>query len=112
MMMVDGRRLVRAVGLASLLFVLVGGGIGFVAAEGEEPGLLLPEPRPGDRAVYTVARAVIEPEVALGGPGDAPLDEVTYEWLPERWVRDAAFGERLGRPLHAHYLFNKGGNEV
>ncbi len=105
MMQVDSRRLVRAAGLAAVLFLLVGGGVGFVTAEGAEPGLLVPAPQPGDRVVYDAQRSIVDQAVALGGPGDIRLDRVAYEWLPETWTTDADFGRRLAHPLHTQYGF-------
>ena len=108
MMRVDGRRLVRAVALGLLCFLLLGGGIGFVAADGEEAMLAVPEPRPGDQVVYAAQRILLDEDRALGGTGDIRLDHVTYKWLPEQWVVDGRFGDRLARPLQAQYRYMSG----
>lgn len=105
MMRVDSRRLVRAIVLTAVLFLLVGGGVGFVVAAGEPEALVVPEPRPGDRVVYDVQRTIIDADLALGDLGDTQLNEVSYQWLAERWTMSDEFGVRLARPLRATYGF-------
>lgn len=109
-MRLDGRRLARAIGFTVVLFLLVGGGIGFVAAEGEEPGLHVPAPRPGDRAEYTVTERIVDRDALTLDPGVIILDQVLYEWLPERIVQDADFRMRPAWPLRAEFVFGTGTN--
>lgn len=104
-MVVDGRRLLRALALAVVMFLFVGGGVGFVVAASDgTSGVAVPEPRPGDRAVYSVTKTLL-PDLELGDDGDIMLDEVAYEWLPERTVTDRHFVQRLTHPLQATYIF-------
>ncbi len=109
MMRLDGRRLVRAAGLALALFLLVGGGAGFVMAAGQgDDVLLVPAPAPGDRAVYTTHEVLFNPDLPRTGAGSILLDKVAFEWLPERQVQDSGFRTRVSHPLRAEYVFAEG----
>lgn len=110
MMVADGRRLLRAGMLACVVFLSVGGGIGFAVAAGQGEELRVPAPRPGDRATYSVAKQIL-PDLELGGWGDIALDEVVYEWLPERMAMDRSFVERRSHPLQVTYHFRWDGGE-
>lgn len=110
MMRLDGRRLVRAVLLTGLAFLLVGGGVGFVMAVGAADGpLLVPAPRPGDRATYAVGVEAIAD--LRGADVDIRLDEVVYEWLPERMVLDEGFMPRPSQTLQSTFVYRADGNE-
>lgn len=108
MMAVDGRRLWRAGLLTLAVFLLVGGGIGFAVAASQDGSgeLVVPSPRPGDRAVYQVTRDIVDSH--LGDADDIVLDEVVYEWLPETTILDASFTPHPVQPLQATYVFGKG----
>lgn len=107
MMRADGRRLVRALTLSVLSFLLLGGATGFALAQGGDQAapLLVPAPRPGDRVTYDVERIWLDTSISLGGAESVRLDRVQYEWLPEEPVLDANFADRLARPLQTVYSY-------
>jgi len=107
-MAIDGRRLLRAGATAAVALLLLGGGIGVLAAAAQRVQdartLTVPEPRPGDRATYSIERAA--------GPGPGPSgptpSNVTFEWLAERWGVDADGDQRLVHPLRATFTVGSG----
>ncbi len=110
MMAVDGRRLARASMLAVAVFLVFGGGVGFVVAANEqaddERTLTVPAPRPGDRATFTAQEVILDAEVALTyNPGVVTIES---EWLPERWAIDADYQQRLVHPLRSTFTFRTG----
>lgn len=113
MMPPDGRRLLRAAALGFAVFLFVGSGVGFALAASQDDGrgLSVPAPRPGDRATYSVTKTLL-PDLELGGRSDIMLDEVIYEWLPERTVRDRSFVDRLSQPLQVTYIYRWSGQET
>lgn len=101
-MTLDARRLVRACLLAFAVFLATGGVVVGMAAADAEDDLVVPEPRPGDRATYSIRQVVLDEGTARGDLSS--LTEVTYEWLPEVTAMDRSFGQRSAHPLRASYL--------
>lgn len=107
--MVDSRRLVRAMAFGLVVFVVAGGGVGFALAAGEDSQVLaVPAPRPGDKVVYEAQRVLLDEDLAIGGTGDIQLERIVYQWLPEEWVVDERFADRLARPMLAQYHYRSG----
>lgn len=107
-MTMDTRRLVRALALTALLWLattsLV---VGVAAADEGEEGLVVPDPRPGDRATYRVSQVILDEDTAMGDL--RALNEAAFEWLPETLVTDADFGTRGAHILRSAYFL---GDEV
>jgi predicted transcriptional regulator len=99
MMHAEGRRLVRALLLGFLVFLLIGSGTGFaLAASGAEGRRLqVPTPGPGDRAVYEGRTVTLDPSAR-------PLDvavRMELEWLPAVQAVDQDFVVREAHPLRS-----------
>lgn len=99
MMAVDGRRLGRAGMLALAALLLAGGVFGFAKAATNEDvhALMVPAPRPGDQATYSVQEIIVDP--AAEQPTHYDVSSVAFEWQPETWGVDADFQHRLVHPL-------------
>lgn len=101
MMAVDGRRLRRAGMMALAASLVLGGFLGFAKAaiqQGEDVHtLIVPAPRPGDQATYSVQEIIVNP--AAEQPTHYDVSSVAYEWQQETWGVDANFQHRLVHPL-------------
>lgn len=105
-MTMDTRRLVRALALTALLWLattsLV---VGAAAADEGNGGLVVPDPRPGDRATYRVSQVILDEDTALGDL--RAMTQASFEWLPEAIVTDGDFGSRSAHILRSAYLFGR-----